>query len=294
MSVGGTALFQFQKCKILPFLLVGIVTLSAITAASFSHAQSPPVDPGDIPATCDPDYMDVLNARSYLEGKREMEAAQRLILKADSVLEYSCFNEDLIWVGTSGGRFSARGLQTGVPPPEFDGTPPPTRVLPISLSEALADVVSRSLVGFLDSFYHIYGGGSYPIIPSPAAGCNPMNVVWHTAKCESFNPNWWVRFENLDSFDIRFFPEPCAAFEPNRGTTISAALAAAYPVPSLPATNGGMDTTLGYVSYITGAGGCAASSPIETGVIAEIDGSNVNDSVCVSPGCSFDGSGGCF
>lgn len=66
-----------------------------------------------IPDTCDADYYDVLRARSYVEGKREMEVAQRIILKPDSVLEYSCFNDALNDLGNFPSHFSERGLAGG-------------------------------------------------------------------------------------------------------------------------------------------------------------------------------------
>jgi len=45
--------------------------------------------------TCDSDFWDVMKARSTAEGQREIEMAERIILKLDSVLEYSCFDQDL-------------------------------------------------------------------------------------------------------------------------------------------------------------------------------------------------------
>lgn len=45
--------------------------------------------------TCDSEFWDVMGARATIEGQREIEMAERIILKPDSVLEYSCFNQDL-------------------------------------------------------------------------------------------------------------------------------------------------------------------------------------------------------
>src|SRR5437016_4882806 len=41
---------------------------------------------------CDPEYMDALEARAYLEAQREVAQNQNYILKPDSVLEYTCFD----------------------------------------------------------------------------------------------------------------------------------------------------------------------------------------------------------
>lgn len=251
-------------------------------------AQSAPVNPAEVPDSCDPDYLDVLNARSYLEGKREMEQAQRIILKPDSVLEYSCFNEDIIFSSVQGGRFSAFGMRSDAPP-EFDGTMPPQRVLPNSLGNSLTFVVETALVGFLYSFSHIYGGGSLPLVASPANTCGAMNVVWEASKCTNFNPNWWVTFEDLDSIDIRTFPIPCN--ESGRGANIAAALAAAYPAAVTPATNGGIDMLDPYVQELTGTCTAPGNAHIQTGISAIYeDGTIQDESVCVQPGCYFNGS----
>ncbi len=48
---------------------------------------------GSLPTTpCDPEYMDALEARAYLEAQREVAQNQNFILKPDSVLEYTCFD----------------------------------------------------------------------------------------------------------------------------------------------------------------------------------------------------------
>lgn len=269
-------------------------------------AQSLPVDPDQIPDSCDPDYMDVLNIRAYLEGKREMETAQRVILKQDSVLEYSCFNEAEIWLGTYGGRFSEYGYNAGPGSiPGFDGVPPPFRIYPNSLENALSHVVEFTLVRFLDSFSHIYGGGTFPITPNPLAGCNPMNIVWYTSKCKNFDPNWWVRFEDLSAVDIRIFPIPCAPlYDPDRITNINTAIGASYPAPydvdrpTPPPNprNGAMDFLDSHLPTIRGA--CAGG--IETGVTVQLwdrtatpptQTNIVSDAVCVQPKCYFTGTG---
>lgn len=266
------------------FVLFGLSTFMTTIA----YAQSAPVNPAEIPDSCDPDYMDVLNIRGYLEGKRELETAQRIILKPDSVLEYSCFYEEEIWLGTYGGRFSEYGYNAGPGnPPEFDGVPPAYRVLPNSLEDALSNVVELTMVRFLDSFSHIYGGGTYPIAANPLSGCNPMNIVWHTAKCQNFDPNWWVRFEDISSADIRVFPIPCAPlYDPNRVTNLNTAIGASYPAPATPAASGGMDALDSHLPTIRGACG----GGIDTGVnVILIDGTVVDDAVCIQPKCHYTG-----
>ena len=43
--------------------------------------------------SCDVETWEVLKNRAWMEGEREVEMAEVLILKPDSVLEYSCFNQ---------------------------------------------------------------------------------------------------------------------------------------------------------------------------------------------------------
>lgn len=48
-----------------------------------------------LPASCDSAFMNVMEARATMEGEREIEMAETLILKPDSVLAYSCFSGEL-------------------------------------------------------------------------------------------------------------------------------------------------------------------------------------------------------
>lgn len=262
----------------------------ASDASNVVFAQSAGVDPAHLPDSCDPDYMDVLNARSYIEAKREMETAQRVILKPDSVLEYSCFNEEEVWLGTlpGGYHFSEYGVRYAGNPPEFDGNAPPIRIYANSLENSLERVAFATLVRFLDSFSHIYGGGVYPIVPNSAAGCNSMNIVWFTAKCQNFDPNWWIRFEDFSSTDIRLFPIPCLpVYDTDRTANLNNVFPAAYPAPATPAASGGMDTWDALLPFVTGA----CSGPLETGMDVTLNnGTVVRDAVCVQPKCYFNGS----
>lgn len=47
---------------------------------------------GTVDPSCSNDFNDVLKARAWMSAKRDVEMAERLILKADSVLEYVCPN----------------------------------------------------------------------------------------------------------------------------------------------------------------------------------------------------------
>lgn len=261
------------------FFTILTLFFAGSTPAGFLHAQP-------LPDSCDADYFDVLRARSYLEGKREMDAAQRIILKADSVLEYSCFYIDVDFVGNWGATFSENGLVgAGGNPPEFDGG---IGIFGGSLDSALGHVVETSLVGFMESFSHIYGGGTYTV-PALGALCNPMNVVWAASKCANFDPNWWVRLGRLPARDIRTLPDPCS--EPDRATTIRAALDASYPDPQPVAASGGMDAVNSFLGHISG--GCStpeSRDAISTGIRGIYsNGTMVDEAICINPRCSYNG-----
>jgi hypothetical protein len=237
-----------------------------------------------VPPSCDANYYEILRARSFLEGQREMEAAQRLILKADSVLEYSCFHIDLAFAGNWGATFSENGL---VPdnPPEFDGG---IAIYGGSLDAALGNVVEATLVGFMDSFSHIYGGGTYTV---PVGGniCNPMNVVWAASKCANFDPNWFVTMSRLAGRDIRTLPLPCS--DNGRTDRITAALEAAYPDPETPPASGSMAAVTSYIDNISGACTGESGESIPTGILAISTRGNVDSAVCLNPRCFYNGTG---
>lgn len=47
--------------------------------------------PPAIPQSCDAQFHDVLRTKAWMEAQREIEVAQTLIQKPDSVMDYSCF-----------------------------------------------------------------------------------------------------------------------------------------------------------------------------------------------------------
>lgn len=263
------------------------LTITLVLALCISHAATAG---SAFPETCDEEYWDLLSARSLLEGQREVEAAQRIIRKADSVLEYSCFYRDVGWLGQYGGVFSENRLSSAVEPPEFDGTPNP--ISATHLDNALDRVVYEPLVEFMYSFRHVYGGGYFPYAAPTSGTCNPMNVVWHVSKCELLNPLTWVELSSLPSRDIRFYPWPCPDSTP-RETRLEDALETAFPDADIPADSISMDILDWYEDDTVG--NCGTSLLVETGVSFQLgtSGPTYDDHVCVKPKCAYDGAGSC-
>src|SRR5690349_5990742 len=75
---------EFSKRQLGRKVLLAATACVAISGTAW--AQSLPTTP------CDPEYMDALEARAYLEAQREVAQNQNFILKPDSVLEYTCFD----------------------------------------------------------------------------------------------------------------------------------------------------------------------------------------------------------
>lgn len=273
--------------------------------------------PIDISPACDPEFYDVLAARSWLEGQREVEVAERLILKPDSVLEYSCFDDrmaelaagaNLMFsdnVSAPGPLFTSHG--TGASRPDIMGPPPvsqpdipigdpgpnppgtPSVLLSSQLDNSLSQTVRTPYFAYAGiNFGHVYAGGTYSAIPPPAASCNAMNAVWLFLKCQDFDINQFRTLLELSLVDPRDMPLPCN--DPNRGTNWADNLAAAFPNPG---TDGAVDAIEPeQAKFDARVGGSCSEDPIETGLTVTIGGSTFNDAVCPTPGCYFDGSGG--
>lgn len=79
---------KYKRISLLPIRALLFAALLGILmqAPQQAHAQA---------TACDPEYMDALEARAWLEMQRELLQNQNIITKPDSVLEYSCFTNDL-------------------------------------------------------------------------------------------------------------------------------------------------------------------------------------------------------
>lgn len=273
--------------------------------------------PIELSPGCDPEFYDVMAARSWLEGQREVEVAERLILKPDSVLEYSCFDDRVAELGAGanlmfsdnvaapGPLFTNHGtgasrpdimgppavpqadIPIGDPGPNPPGTPPV--LLSSQTDNSLNLTVRTPYFGYAGvNFGHVYGGGTYAAIPPPAASCNAMNAVWLFLKCQDFDKNQFRTLRELSLVDPRDMPLPCN--DPNRGTNWANNLAAAFPNAGTP---GAIDLFDAYLPKAKArvAGSCS-EDPIPTGVQVSAPGGPYDDAVCPTPGCYYDGSGG--
>ena len=172
-----------KKCSFRLFCMA----LAAFILMQTAHAAPPAVG-----SSCDPNYMNALEARAYLEAQREIAQNQNLILKPDSVLDYSCFAQNLgIVENVDNGLFSNQNPSSTYP----------------GLQNVIANVVGGALTSYQvanfgnssDKNGPIYLGGRFlgntSGIHDPrdqaaqSYACDQMVLVWNQARCMNFFDN---------------------------------------------------------------------------------------------------------
>lgn len=252
---------------------------------------------------CDADYMNQIYGNAFLESQRETISAEAIMLKPDSVLEYTCFDQ----LASQAAIYAPRSFSfsTGALPHLIQG------------------LVLEGLLTYIDeNFWHTFLGGAASgldttitnQITSGGYTCSLMNEVWMVAKCSDFGLEApFMTFEELIDFEPRQLPQACTG-----GTKITVgliALANNEPVIDLYT---GEPFSFVYFDYVNSllskfkAGKtfeiCDDQRPIPTGVIIQnlgdvsldifgrsvrASGSNYNyeDKVCPNPACWFDHKG---
>lgn len=264
------------------------ITRSCLTALiAVVLAYSAPSLAQTPPATCDPAYWTAMKSRAWMEAQREISQNQNLIYKADSVLEYTCFDRFLSSLGGNAVNLFSETQRWG-------------EVLDAeSMDRALQSLVANGLQEYqVGNFDHEFLGGRAAGLDQILAfgfedagyvyTCTAMNDVWQAAKCMNF-----IDQPNLDDF---FFLRDYEGMDP-RG--LPAGLEC-NPAPGWADRIAEADNTdeqyleADYNSYADffSATGCTAP-PIPTGVVVRRVGTGeYGEQVCINPGCGFDG-GGC-
>ena len=184
--------------------LVSKVDENYACAAAGAAAGAAPTTP------CDPEYMDALEARAWLEAQREIAQNQNLIVKPDSVLEYTCFDRFLLEIADDAVNQFSETTRWGTIP----GLESTTQ------DAALGRLILTGLTSYItENFPHTFLGGrstlDHVMTTNPQAGgnytytCDRMRVVWEAAKCMNFfnraTANGAVT-ENHDGFyDFRWY-----------------------------------------------------------------------------------------
>lgn len=266
---------RLRQC-LKPFFTV-ILTLSALSAiAGPAHAQ---------PATCDPLYWNAMKAKGWAEAQREITQNQNLIYKADSILEYTCFDRYLQSLAQN-----AQYLFSD------NSTSWPGVVLKTNMVNALNILVASSLSAYITgNFDHTYLGGrdTNNYTPGTASGgnavynCNVMDQVWRAAKCLNFvdEPSLddFFYLETYDGFDPRGLPTACVA---------DSRFAAQLSLATNDADQYQEETWNMYATFFDTTS-CGAI-PVPTGVTVTRNGITAyEEHICANPGCAYDRSGAC-
>lgn len=294
-------------------LILAVFCALCLVPGVKAHAQSSDIKPG-----CDPEFMDALEARSWLLGQRRISMNQSLIYKPDSVLEYSCFDQ---FVGFLAYDPNTRRFSENYPVYPLWGEI--SAVGEESLDYALFEIVTKPLVAYLScNFSHTFlGGRAVNAGGSPPAygvyDCIAMEHVWKTARCSNFNEN--AEIDDFYDFpwyatnDPRALPIDYPACQPET-TKINAAMVEEYSAEGKShgdewthfvlqtENNPYLDDGVTYqedpiqvenILKLVLPGSCSDSGVINTGIHIKIpgtQGSDFDEHFCTIPGCSYDGS----
>lgn len=290
--------FSRQSGTCLGVAAIGFV--AAMTLSTLSFAQT----------SCDPQYMDALESRAYLEAQREIAMNQNLILKPDSVLEYSCFDRIMRTIArTTGdrGNFSESDRWGAVPDHDAE-----------SLDRAFDEVVSVALQAYITANYsHTFLGGRtanaapFNYAPQNVVGnanagytCGNILAVWNAARCMNFNDrpaqDFFFDFDYLkgNPDKVRILPNACAnsgitqtwidrAFNNQAGRYV---LNPENPLDAAAYTTDALVTYLDRINPFGVAPAAACAAGIPTGVVVYRQGAAPEyyyEKVCPNPGCYY-------
>lgn len=288
----------------------GLVLASPVPAYALGGGGGPNAQSGDdapdLPETCDTEVWDVMKTKAWMEGKREMEVNQTLILKPDSVLEYSCFAVQVAIMNQAADFLFGDNLinplvfDQPVIVPMVGALPnPPSRVgglTPLTLDNMMNPVVGDTNIKYQGfNFWHSSAGGTGQLMPL----CTSMSAVWDFLRCQDFgqgNVTDFIKFDNIEKKDNdprrKISDSLLKCDEPNRERKWKDAKKVQNPVPSIPPAKGGVETELTYLNKLNPAS-CGAM--VKTGLKVKIrnqqgQDTEKEDAVCVAPGCSYNGS----
>ncbi len=268
------------------YIYLRLALLFVMFLMSYSANAAPVI--ADTP--CDSKYYETLAARAWLEAQREITQNQNIILKPDSVFEYTCFDRLLSELADHASQMLS---ETGA-----YGSPLGSN----SMDNALNNLVGTALISYVGSNFGYYPGllGGHisatgikhtpSSISAGAYSCDIMERVWKAAKCINFitdntHDGFFTFQEYSTQADKRHLPTACTSISANWTANINTALKVG------PWTNDPLRTYLGETS----AQNCAGSScnctgrPIPTGVKVKKKGVNTpfDEKVCLQAGCRY-------
>ena len=261
--------------------LFGAIALALFVSypASAQFADSP----------CDTDYYDGLEARAWLEAQREITQNQNLIVKPDSVLEYTCFDGHLAELGDHADEMFSETTRWGT-------------ILPsTSMDTALDNLAGSAMTSYINAnFEHTFLGGrsseDFEAVSGSSYNCDRMMAVWQDAKCTNFGDRSHDGFFTLqnyvdDSEDKRQLPESCDKPASQWDDNMEEALNQ-EPSASERWLEDPVETY--YNRLFPTSSSCAGTESIRTGLVvrqSKSDPEYYNEHICVVPGCFWEPSG---
>ncbi len=185
--------------------------LSFPTSINAQNIFIPPGPGGEGLQGCATNTWIAMVNQGVLEARRENLMHQRYIAKPDSILEYTCFNEQVELDGIFLGPVFSE-TDEFVYEGDYELTDGEASVLSFlgfdSLDAHLVSAVQEPVVEFmLGSFDHGLLGETEPVA-ARGESCNIMANVWQASKCKNFGgPTEFYTFEDLIDFDPREYPE---------------------------------------------------------------------------------------
>jgi hypothetical protein len=252
-----------------------VAGMAAIVVLSFTAAGAA------VPASCDPTYWDALKGKAWMEAQREIEQNQNLIYKADSVLEYTCFDKFLNVLASSAPSLFSSTTQWGTITPATD------------MTTALQILVGGAAQAWVTSnFNHDFLGGrrntpSYTLnnVAAGAYSCDVMDQVWKVAKCMNFVDKTHDDFFDLtkyDGWDARALPNACTADSRWAAQSAAAGNTGTGGVPTYRT-----ETYNTYSAFFTTSPSCSAPK-IPTGIKVNRPPIGPYDEyICVNAGCAY-------
>ncbi len=193
------------------------LALIAIMAALYnvpSYAGSANLTPpggGEELSGCATDTWTAMVNQSVLQTRRQDIANKRLIIKPDSVFDYTCFSHIVKTVAEEAGPIFSESEKWVDREVDLDGKEIilQRKLGSKSLDNALMEVVETALINYKrGQFNNGFLADSVPV--SSSAGkkyCDTMSEVWKAAKCKNFDGmDIFYTFEDLIGRDPREFP----------------------------------------------------------------------------------------
>lgn len=236
---------------------LAIISICICAAALPANAQK---------AACSDEIWDAIDAKAKLEAHYETMYNETVVMKPDSVFEYSCYTK-------------AVAKATSETLPIFSGG---------NLNKAISTPISKWIS---KNFSHSYLGGRLNSSYDP---CKVMYNVWNVAKCWNFlddGPNanrdaFWS-FDSLDSMDdLRLVPSAC-----NNGPDWTSLRDTAYDDPPWRTDFYSKSSTVySLVGLKLKPGTCNGPVSKNHVVVKSYPAGSYPDGICTNPGCIYNGS----